>query len=80
MADRWLQLEVLRELDDANATYFALTLGECTSHHYLVSMHCLGTITDVHRFRKADSPRLSTWSLCRPNGEFTDGLPAPRRA
>lgn len=41
MADRRLQLEVLQELDDANVTYFALPLGESTSHHYLVSVQWL---------------------------------------
>lgn len=52
MADRWLQLEVLRELDDANATYFALTLGECTSHHYLVSIQWLCLLPCVFDFAR----------------------------
>lgn len=36
MADPWLVHEVLRELDDANARYFALTLLSPSSCHYLV--------------------------------------------
>lgn len=38
MADSPLQLEVYNELDDANATYFALTLHSETPRHYLVSI------------------------------------------
>ena len=37
MADPWMALDVLRELDEANATYFALTLHDHYSRHYLVS-------------------------------------------
>ena len=36
MADPWLAHEVLRELDDANARYFALGLLSPSSRHYLV--------------------------------------------
>jgi hypothetical protein len=37
MADPWLALEVLRELDEAKARYFALTLHSPQSQCYLVS-------------------------------------------
>lgn len=40
MADPWLALEVLHELDEANAHYFALTLLSSSSRNYLVSLGC----------------------------------------
>lgn len=36
MADPWLVYEVLRELDEADASYFALTLQSPSSRYYLV--------------------------------------------
>ena len=38
MADPWYALEVLSELDEANARYFALTLHSPCSPYYLVSI------------------------------------------
>ena len=38
MADPWLAMEVLTELDEANARYFALTLHSPNSRNYLVSL------------------------------------------
>ena len=36
MADPWLVNEVMRELEDANATYFTLILQTRPSRYYLV--------------------------------------------
>lgn len=37
MADSWLALDVMRELDEVHALYFALTLHSPSSRYYLVS-------------------------------------------
>lgn len=41
MADPWLAVEALRELEQANAAYFALTLRFPASRYYLVRRSCL---------------------------------------
>ncbi len=38
MADDWLALEVLRELDEADAMYFALAIQSLASLEHLVSL------------------------------------------
>lgn len=40
MANSWLAMDVLRELDEANARYFAVTLNSPSSMYYLVSFCC----------------------------------------
>lgn len=41
MADSWSGLEVLQELDEANAAYFALTVNSKASLYKLVCTLCL---------------------------------------
>lgn len=58
MADPWLALEVLRELDEVGARYFALTLLAPSSLHHLVCAVCMNV-------RIHDIPTLVLVSVCR---------------